>query len=368
MQGETRVKRALCDLLRTHFAPMGEWVAEHPGAVAGSEFVVVTFAMIATVIAFAILVMRRGASREHHPHRSRRVLVVFVALLAFTSTEVTLLFFGRPTLATGGVEDSVSLIEGDVRHGSALRKVSVSPYPGLIGMRLLERIDAKGFKAAPAIDDCVSPLFQQEGMILAIVAGERSVGNVGARATGSGIRLTGVTPGSEFRDGDIATAANGTPVEFAADYLAISEVTSLTVNGKTITVTSENLPRCATPASEANITGTTLRPRRNRRAMGNSVSLVTALSVVDIKQKHWPTLRRPVVVTGAIRQNGSVVAIGGAGLKALSANAVHACAFVVPKENVADAQASASMPIIGVSTLAEAIAEIDALVKSGRCL
>jgi PDZ domain-containing secreted protein len=349
------------------------WLSEHPETLFVGETLTVIVAAILVFSAAVFLVARyvsHKRSGEPPIQLGRMFWVVLVTLTAFVGSDVLLAKVGsRRTLAAGGTTDAVTLIEGDERAASALRKVSVKPYPSTIGFWLMEKFDSEGFqKSDETTLNCSSPLYQQEGETLGVVAAEHHLGNNAAYATSKGVRLWNVPALSAFRDGDVVSAINKTKVQFFADYSAAprAKPTTFTIDGKTVEV-KKGSAGCVGPAGETTAHGVHHRPRVDDSSWGNSASLVAALSIVDAEEKHWPLLSSPVVVSGAITQDGTVVGIGGADLKALSANAEDACLFVVPSENVLEAQKTASVPVVGVKTLDEAIKAIDQVVSTGNC-
>jgi Lon-like protease len=96
---------------------------------------------------------------------------------------------------------------------------------------------------------------------------------------------------------------------------------------------------------------------------GPSAGLAMTLSILDELTPGNLTGGKLIAVTGAIGTNGQVLDVGGVGQKAVAARHRGAALFITPIDEVADARARAgSMPVVGVKTLADAIA---ALRKAG---
>jgi Lon-like protease len=100
---------------------------------------------------------------------------------------------------------------------------------------------------------------------------------------------------------------------------------------------------------------------------GPSAGLIYALSIYDRLVPDDITGGRKIAGTGTIensgKRNGVVGAVGSVGLKVKGASRIGAEVFLVPKAEVQEAreEAGPGMEVIGVSSLAEAIAELKKL-------
>jgi len=89
---------------------------------------------------------------------------------------------------------------------------------------------------------------------------------------------------------------------------------------------------------------------------GPSAGLAFTLSILDLLTPGELTGGHKVAVTGTIALDESVGDVGGAEQKAVGARSAGAEVFIVPVHEVADAEKGAGdMPVIGVSTLSEAL-------------
>jgi PDZ domain-containing protein len=95
---------------------------------------------------------------------------------------------------------------------------------------------------------------------------------------------------------------------------------------------------------------------------GPSAGLAFTLTILDLLTAGDLTGGLDVAVTGTITGDGTIGPIGGVGQKAAAAREAGAAAFIVPLQNVEEAEAHAgSMPILGVSTLDEALSALESL-------
>ena len=89
---------------------------------------------------------------------------------------------------------------------------------------------------------------------------------------------------------------------------------------------------------------------------GPSAGLAFTLSILDLLTPGELTGGHKIAVTGTILLDESVGDVGGAEQKAVGARKAGAEAFIVPMNEVSDAEKGAgNMPVIGVSTLSEAL-------------
>lgn len=94
---------------------------------------------------------------------------------------------------------------------------------------------------------------------------------------------------------------------------------------------------------------------------GPSAGLSFTLAVIDALTPGELTGGRTVAVTGTMSIDGSVGLVGGVTQKAVAANRAGADLFIVPHGSTAEAVAGAGdMAVVGVSSLAEALAALEA--------
>jgi PDZ domain-containing protein len=96
---------------------------------------------------------------------------------------------------------------------------------------------------------------------------------------------------------------------------------------------------------------------------GPSAGLAWALSIVNLLGPKDLTRGRTIADTGTIDYKGNVGDIGGITQKVIGAQRAGATIFLVPKDQVKDAQAAGGgsrMKIVGVSTLREAVEALSA--------
>ncbi len=201
--------------------------------------------------------------------------------------------------------------------------------------------------------------------------------------TGTGARVEQVVEGSPaaaagLTQDDTVTAVDGRPVTTAEQALGALRAKppgaslGLTVVGPAERAT----PRAATatlgrrPDDPArSFLGVTLRTRQQDFSLpfdvaidtgkvgGPSAGLEFALSIVDQLTPGELTGGRKVAVTGTIELDGTVGPVGGVPQKTVTVGRAGAKLFLVPKGQVAEAQAQAGrdVEIVGVGTLEEAI-------------
>ncbi len=97
------------------------------------------------------------------------------------------------------------------------------------------------------------------------------------------------------------------------------------------------------------------------RVGGPSAGLAFTLAIIDDLTPGDLTGGKPVAVTGAIAADGTVQEVGGVEQKAITARTSGVKLMIVPKSEVADARKGAGdVPVVGVSTLDEALAALQA--------
>jgi len=201
--------------------------------------------------------------------------------------------------------------------------------------------------------------------------------------TGTGARVEQVEKGSPaaaagIAQGDVVTAVEGTPVTTAGEALAIlrSKAPGARLALTAIAPAGGAQPRTTTATLAARLDeparsflGVTLRTRQqdfslpfdvkidSGRVGGPSAGLEFALSIVDQLTPGEMTGGRRVAVTGTIEPDGTVGAVGGVPQKTVTVRRAGAKLFLVPKAQVAEAQAKAGteVEVVGVETLDDAI-------------
>lgn len=182
--------------------------------------------------------------------------------------------------------------------------------------------------------------------------------------------------------GDVIVAIDGEPVTNVSTLL---ELLSAKVPGEVGVVTVENIDDGVTRDEEivwgvneereggfigiANVV-----PRQEELPLpfdveidsgtigGPSAGLAFTLTIIDLLTEGELTGGQNVAVTGTIQAGGAVGNVGGVGQKAAAAHEAGAVAFIVPEASVEVAEPHArDMPIIGVSTLEEALDALAAL-------
>ncbi|HEV8114869.1 MAG TPA: S16 family serine protease, partial [Acidimicrobiales bacterium] len=200
---------------------------------------------------------------------------------------------------------------------------------------------------------------------------------------GTGARVELVSEGSPaaaagLARGDTVTTVDGMPVATAAQALTV-------LRGKppgaafpiTVVGPAEGAPPRTTTATlgrreddpSRSFLGVTLRTRQQNfdlpfevsidsgRVGGPSAGLEFALSIIDQLTPGELTGGAKVAVTGTIELDGTVGPVGGIPQKTVTVQRAGARLFLVPKEQVGEAQAKAgdSVEVVGVGTLDEAI-------------
>ncbi len=201
--------------------------------------------------------------------------------------------------------------------------------------------------------------------------------------TGTGARVEQVVEGSPaaaagITRGDTVTAVDGRPVNVASDALDVLRAKPVGAPlGLTLVSPAEgSTPRTVTttlgrrPEDPArSFLGVTLRTRQQDFSLpfdvaidtgkvgGPSAGLEFALSIVDQLTAGELTGGQKVAVTGTIELDGSVGPVGGIPQKTVTVRRAGASLFLVPKDQVGEAQAKAGegIEVVGVDTLDEAI-------------
>jgi Lon-like protease len=194
------------------------------------------------------------------------------------------------------------------------------------------------------------------------------------RSTIKGMPAAGV-----LRAGDVITAVDGTPVSCRADAGTLVKdrkagaPVQLTVlrHGRTIPVRLTTADVQGQPEIGVYLVESFTFPFSVTIKVGNiggpSAGMMFALGLIDKITPDNLTGGRFIAGTGEIEANGTVQPIGGIQQKMAGARAAGATIFLTPAANCPDAAGAvpAGMRLIKVSSLAGAIAALDAL-KAGR--
>jgi PDZ domain-containing protein len=187
----------------------------------------------------------------------------------------------------------------------------------------------------------------------------------------------------KLQTGDVLTSVNDQPVDDGAE---LRELITKGAPGSTVEV---GFTRAGTP-SEAVIVTDAAEGETPPRAVigvlteervdppfeidialenvgGPSAGLLFALGIIDKLGPESLTGGRYVAGTGTIDAAGTVGAIGGIPQKLLAARRKGAVAFLVPKDNCAEAVANApeGLALLEVATLADALTGLQALREGG---
>jgi len=201
--------------------------------------------------------------------------------------------------------------------------------------------------------------------------------------TGTGARVEQVVEGSPaatagITEGDTVTTVDDTPVTTATQALAMLRSKAPGASfAVTVVGPAEGSPPRTSTATLAgrpddpgrSFLGVTLRTRQQDFSLpfevaidsgkvgGPSAGLEFALSILDQLSPGELTGGGKVAVTGTIELDGTVGPVGGIPQKTVTVRRAGAKLFLVPKEQVAEAQAKATggVEVVGVATLDEAI-------------
>jgi hypothetical protein len=226
--------------------------------------------------------------------------------------------------------------------------------------------------AASRQDDTFAALAGQENPREIMAAAYRFAGRP-VTITGIGVDVYDARGSRDLDVGDVIVSINDRPVRTSNEYLAAlyaPHAYPLTMQrrrgNRTETLTLPGSP------------GVFVRSRPELRfdfgtepsvgiapttSIGSSDGLPMGLAVL-VQLGAIPAPARPVVATGTLTADGRVTEIGGADLKAASAQRVHPCVFLVPANNVAAARAAEpALNIVGVASLTDAVNAI----RNNRC-
>ena len=185
-----------------------------------------------------------------------------------------------------------------------------------------------------------------------------------------------------LQPGDRLVSVNGTPVpddatlrkviatHRAGDKVAIE----LVRDGKQVTVTAtlgSPSSGSSTPRLGVSVGVGCLLPFQVTLSLagigGPSAGLMFALGIIDKISSHDLTHGRFIAGTGTIDPSGQVGQIGGISLKMIAARRAGATIFLAPASNCADVRGNIpkGLDVVRVSTLHEAITDLDALASGG---
>ena len=187
----------------------------------------------------------------------------------------------------------------------------------------------------------------------------------------------------KLQSGDVLTSVDGQPVDDGAE---LRELITRRPPGSTVEIGYE---RAGTPGKAVIVTDAAEGETPPRAVIGvlteervdppfeidialenvggPSAGLLFALGIIDKLGPESLTGGRYVAGTGTIDAAGTVGAIGGIPQKLLAARRKGAVAFLVPKDNCAEAVANApeGLALLEVATLDDALAGLEALREGG---
>jgi Lon-like protease len=191
--------------------------------------------------------------------------------------------------------------------------------------------------------------------------------------------IKGMPAAGVLQPGDVITAVDGTPVTCRADAGTLVKerkpgaAVQLTIlrHGRTIPVRLVSADVQGQPEIGVYLVESFTFPFPVSISVGNiggpSAGLMFALGIIDKITPDNLTGGRFIAGTGEIEANGTVEPIGGIQQKMAGARAAGATIFLTPAANCPDTSGAvpAGMHLIKVSSLAGAIADLDAL-KAGK--
>jgi len=191
--------------------------------------------------------------------------------------------------------------------------------------------------------------------------------------------INGMPAAGVLQPGDVITAVDGTPVTCRADAGTLVKArkpgaaVQLTIlrHGRTIPVRLVSADVQGQPEIGVYLVESFTFPFPVSISVGNiggpSAGLMFALGIIDKITPDNLTGGRFIAGTGEIEANGTVEPIGGIQQKMAGARAAGATIFLTPAANCPDTAGAvpAGMRLIKVSSLAGAIADLDAL-KAGK--
>ncbi|HVE46764.1 MAG TPA: PDZ domain-containing protein [Acidimicrobiales bacterium] len=219
-------------------------------------------------------------------------------------------------------------------------------------------------------------IFSESARVAAAV-GLRAAGRE-VRFSGKGAHVVAVVPGSpaegKLRAGDVVVAVDGRPVGLASDLIAVTarakdgDVVRLAVqrdgNEREVEVTLRRLGELERPAlgvsinTEAFDITLPFQVKVDQGQIGGpSAGFMIALTVYELAENGDLARGRRIAGTGTIDASGAVGPVGGVPQKVRAAQAAGATLFLVPPDELQQAQEAASkkMKVVAVSTLDDAI-------------
>jgi PDZ domain-containing protein len=267
----------------------------------------------------------------------------------------------------------------------------VSLFEGLVGwidpaVSLISRNDLVKPGLSDEQQNQYNALDMEESKYAALIAALRAVGVESPVVPGA--RVIGVAGGfpaeGHLKQGDLIVSVDGAtvtdpaatvkritakPVGSVIDIELIRDDRTLSTKVRTIASPlkdQERLPIIGVRLAPAFLLpfGVTID---SQNIGGPSAGLAFALTVVDVITPEDLTRGHLVAVTGTISSDGTVGPVGGVRFKVLAAEAEGADVFLVPAAEVEEAtDAAKDMKIIGVGTLADAVAELRKLARVAR--
>jgi PDZ domain-containing protein len=224
--------------------------------------------------------------------------------------------------------------------------------------------------------DQFNAMDMEESKYSAVIAALRAVGLEAPPVPGAYVIAVaaGFPASKDLRPGDIVIAANGVATKDAAALgkqlsgrpIGTQHTLRVLRGSDEITVKLRTIASPGDDRTKSPVIGAKLGPAfrlplsvtvDSQNIGGPSAGLAFALSMADALTKEDLTRGHRIAVTGTIDINGNVGLVGGVEFKVRAAEREGADIFLVPKDEVAQANSVASdLEVIGVSTLEEAIA------------
>jgi PDZ domain-containing secreted protein/Zn-dependent protease/CBS domain-containing protein len=213
----------------------------------------------------------------------------------------------------------------------------------------------------------------QESRRLAAAAAARAVG-LPVRISGSGVRVVDVLPDSPaagvLRPGDTIVAVDGQRVDDASELRELvqarppgSRLRLELEGGRRVTLPSARLPGVSGGVGIGVAVETRdlqvdlpfqVQFRERPDVGGPSAGLAYALAIADLLAQQDYASGRTIAATGTIQPDGEVGEVGGVEQKVIAAEEAGARLFLVPREEVQEAQ-GAGLPVQGVDRLEQAL-------------
>ncbi len=269
------------------------------------------------------------------------------------------------------------------------RKVSL--FEALVGwidpaVSLISRNDLIKPGLTDQQQDQYNALDMEESKYAALIAALRAVG-IDAPVV-PGARVIGVAGGfpaeGHLKQGDLIVAVDGATVTDPASTVRritakpIGSVLDIELirDDRTLTSQIRTIESPLNDQARLPVIGVRLAPAfllpfgvtiDSQNIGGPSAGLAFALTIVDVITPEDLTRGHLVAVTGTIAADGTVGPVGGVSFKVRAAEREGADVFLVPAGEVEEARNAADhVKIIGVTTLADAVAELRKLARVAR--